>query len=311
MLDRHPQLCVAPEGFFVMNLQHEYRAGSWDDRRIDAFCRDLLEENRMKTWRLDLERLRRRLQERRATLTYADVCSEVYASYAEDTLGRPAPKWVGDKNPHYALLVDRIERLFPRARFVHITRDYRDNILSYRDVPFDLKDPAALAARWKAYNQAILRASRRVPERFLWLRFEELLTHPEHELGRICNFLQVPFDPALLSFHEADDAEFYGKDRPWFQNLRKPVDASQASKWQAGLSPEAVRDAETICGPFAEVFGYQPTTTGQPARLRLSARLGAFYGYCSVKAERLLFGMAPVRLRTGFINAYRRFTGRR
>jgi hypothetical protein len=309
MLDRHPELCVAPEGFFVMNLQHEYGSGPWDERRIEAFCRDLVKENRMQGWRLDLSRLSSKLQERKATLTYAEVCREVYASYATDTLGRSTPKWVGDKNPHYALLVSRIERLFPRARFVHITRDYRDNIHSYQGVPFDLKDPAALAARWKAYNQAIMSVSRRMPERFLWLRFEDLLTHPEHELSRICAFLEVPFDPALLSFHEADDSGFYGKDSPWFRNLRKPLDASQASKWQGALPEQVVREAETICGPFAEGFGYAPTGRTDVS-LRLSTRLRALFGYASVKAEQILFGAVPAGLRISAINTYRRLTGR-
>jgi hypothetical protein len=309
MLDQHPELAVAPEGFFAVNLERKYGSGPWTDRRIDKFCRDLVKENRMQTWRLDLGRLATRLRERRDRLTYAEVCRQVYQSHAEDTLGRAAPKWVGDKNPHYALLLERIERIFPRARYVHITRDYRDNIHSYQNVPFDLHNPAALAERWKAYNQEILRVSRRAPERFLWLRYEDLLAYPEHELGRICTFLGVELDPRMLAFHEADDSQFYGKQNAWFQNLKKPLDASQASKWQKELSEPVVRQAEIICGPFAEGFGYQPTTRSEHP-LPLSAKVGMAYGWCSVKAEKLLFGAAPAGLRTGFINAYRRLSGR-
>ncbi len=307
MLGQHPQLAMAPEGFFLLNLQRKYRAGPWSERRVKAFCRDLVRENRMRSWGLDLGRLAARLNERRGRLTYTEACRLVYLSYAEDTLGRAAPKWIGDKNPHYALMIPRLQRVFPHARFVHITRDYRDNIHSYRGLPFDLANHAALAQRWKSYNQAILRASRRRPERFLWLRYEDLLAYPEHELGRICSFLGVELDRRMLDFHATADDTFYGRKSPWFDNLRKPLDPSQAGKGQQ-LPATAMHDAELICGAFGEGFGYHASANGSALPLR--ARAGAFYGWCSVQAEKALFGAAPVGLRTGLINVYRRLSGR-
>jgi Sulfotransferase family len=118
MLTRHPQLAVAPEGFFAMSLYQKYRSGPWDTKRIEAFCRDLLREQRMRRWGLDMEWLYTRLAEREGRLDYQQVCLEVYTAYAESVLGRRAPAWVGDKNPHYALLIPRIDRLFPQARYV-------------------------------------------------------------------------------------------------------------------------------------------------------------------------------------------------
>ena len=68
MFAKHPQIAVAPEGFFAMSLERRYGSGAWDASRIDAFGRDLLLENRMRTWKLDVGRLRGVLMERAATL---------------------------------------------------------------------------------------------------------------------------------------------------------------------------------------------------------------------------------------------------
>jgi hypothetical protein len=307
MLSRHPHIAVAPEGMFAMNLQGEYRTGPWNDRRIYAFCRALMREQRMRDWELDLERLAQRLHDREGTLDYARVCLEVYLSHAEDSQRRRGIQWVGDKNPHYALLIGRLHRLFPAARYVYITRDYRDNITSYAEMPFDLDNWAALAQRWKEYNEEILKLSRRVPERFLWLRYEDLVTHPEHELTRVCRFLGLEYDAAMLSFAAADRSGAAVTRTGRFIGVRHPIDASEVAKWRARLPERVVRRADTICGELGERFGYHPTTLGEQP-LSLAARLGTLYGSSSVLLEKALFSALPARLRVALINSYRAFT---
>ncbi len=317
MLTRHPELPVAPEGFFAMSLYHKYRSGPFDARRIEAFCRDLVREERMRRWGLDVERLRTRLVEREGRLDYQQVCLEVYAAYAEDALGLRTPMWVGDKNPHYALLIQRLDQLFPQAHYIHITRDYRDNVLSYIEAPFDLNNPAALAERWKQYNTEILKISRSAPERFLWLRYEDLVVQPVHELTRICRFLSVEYDAAMLAFAAADTraaAESLaparkGKARREARGVRSPLDPSLSQRWQRYLSEKVIRRIDSICGEFAARFGYQATTHGEQP-LSLAARLGALYGLTTVAAEKFLFGAVPPALRISLINGYRRVAGR-
>lgn len=307
ILSRHPAIVVAPEGMFAMNLQRRYATGPWNRKRILAFCRDLLSEQRMRTWKLDIERLTARLLESQGQLDYARVCLEVYRSYAEDVQNCFDVKWVGDKNPHYALLLPRINRLFPRARYVFITRDYRDNIAAYADVPFDLENPAALAQRWRDYNEEILKLSRRIPERFLWLRYEDLVTHPEHEVERVCRFLGLEFDAAMLSFPPAERTGSAVTRTGRFIGVRSPIDATEVAKWRDRLPERVVRRADTICGELAERFGYHPTTSGEQP-LSFAARAGAMYGSSTVLAEKVLFIALPPRLRITLINGYRTLT---
>lgn len=308
MLLKHPDVVVAPEGFFAMSLERRYGRGPWDERRVEAFCRDVLLENRMRTWKLDLVHLREVLLARPAALDYAEVCRLVYAAYAE-RLGRADARWVGDKNPHYALLTSRIAARFPRSRFVHIVRDPRDNICSYRTVPFDVGNVGALAYRWRRYNEEILATSREHPERFLRLRYEDLLADTSRELGRICAFLGVEFTDTMLSFHEADQGEFYGERSRWFADLRKPLDPGRAERWRSDLPEASVRLAEAVCGPLARELGYAidgPAGAPHPVH----AALGQVFGWGSVLAEKFVFDALPVQLRSQLINGYRRTSGR-
>jgi hypothetical protein len=312
ILMRHPRLDVAPEGFFAMNLRRRYGAGPWDEARVERFCRDVVMENRMATWGLDLshlaDALRAELESPGEELDYRRACELVYRCYAQSAHPDKAPAAVGDKNPHYALLTSELCELFPTARFVHIVRDYRDNIASYRTVPFDVSDTAALAYRWVRYNREILRASAREPDRFVCIRYEDLLGRSEPTLTRVCEHLGVDYDPALLDFHEGGHEGFYGEGSPWFANLGKPLDAGQAEKWRQSMDDDDLRTADAICGELGAQLGYRPASSG--ARATARDRLGQLYGWASVAAERMIFHTLPAEPRIRLINFYRSLSGR-
>ena len=316
LLTQHSAITVAPEGTFVLGLRRRYsgrgaasQAAAGSGERLGGrFVRDLLRERRMRSWHLDGHALARRLDALGPRADYARLCREVYASYAADTLGRPTPRWLGDKNPHHALFVPELAALFPEARFVYVTRDPRDNVQSYREVDFDLGDEVALALRWRRYNERVLAVLRRTPERFVHVRFEALLAEPERELSRVCAHLGLAFEPALLAAREQGPRASPDAPRGWFQQPLGPVDASRARLPTA--VPEPVRRAaDAICGELAAELGYP---RGEPLPLRRSASLlpGLALGALSIAAEELLLGHAPMPLRAGVINAYRRALGR-
>jgi len=311
VLGRHPRLAVAPGSSFALDLQREYGDVRWDRERIAAFCRDLSWQAGIDAWQLDMKRLAARLYVREASLSYAEVCRQVYVSYAEDRLGREAPAWVGDHTPGHALAVGRLARIFPQARFVHVTRDYRDQIyeqtraiephLTGREVApsrlvgwlprwVNIKPSAMIAQRWKEYNQRILTLTRRAPERTLWLRHEDLVAYPEHELTRVCRFLDLRFDPNLLT---------PGVLAP----VAAPRRSSLGPRWQQ-LPESELRRIEAICGEFGERFGYRATVHGE-ASLSLPTRLMMWCGTSSVIAESLAAQLVPVALRRGAVGAYR------
>jgi hypothetical protein len=292
-LMRHPEVVVVPESGFLVNLHPKYGHGHWSAHRVEAFCRDLLAEDRMRAWSLDVERLRFRLAERAEELTYAEACRQVYTAYARDVLGA-SPAWIGDRTARNALCLDTIERVFPDARYLHITRDYRDNIRSYRHADRDGAmsggNTAALAQRWLRYNQAILRLSRRAPDRVLWLRYEDLCAHPEQTLARVHGFLGL------------------GGALDTAQVVPRPSCPEPPQRcWEHELPARVIEQAESVCGSFAELFGYQPcayrTTSHGFHPASLAVQGGRLLGESSLWAERLAFRVLPTRARIALSNA--------
>ncbi len=310
LLTQHSEIVVAPEGLFALSLERRFARGPWDAAKIEAFCRELGRERRMRTWHLDLDRVAARLRARAATLDYAGACEQVYLSYAEDTLGRPAPRWLGDKNPTYALFAGRLSHAFPASRFIHVVRDYRHNVRSYRDVPFDLSQPAALAYRWRRYNAEVLALSAAAPERCLRVRFEALAAAPAAELARVCAFLGLAFEPTMLTSSPAGTRVRADAGPGWFQRPIEAVDPARATGTPARpLQPSACRDVDAICAGLGERLGYA-RPRGDVPELSLAGRAGLALGFASVQAERALFGALPGAWGIGLIGAYRAVSGR-
>jgi sulfotransferase family protein len=302
MLALHPQLALAPDNLLIASLQRKYRHARWTAGTIDAFVSDVLRDERMRAWGLDAKRLSQRLNERLPALTFGEACRVVYASYARDVLGR-VPRAIGDASTRNTLFLSRIERTLPDARYIHITRDYRASIRGSFRAAFDWGNAAVQAQRWKEYNEAILELSRRAPERCMWLRYEDLVAYPEHELSRVCRFLKVELDPRMLSL--ARNGAPASIPAPASVRPRGSAPSSAPlvppEPWQRELPEPVIRQADAICGRFAERFGYHPEPETEP--LPLIARLGVLAGSSSVLAEKIVFGMLPAGLSSGLVNA--------
>jgi hypothetical protein len=307
-LTQHPAIAVAPEGLFVLHLFRRYAGRPLSNVALERFARDLFAERRMRSWHLRPDHVTARLRALPSPVHYRDACAAVYRSYAAETLGRPDVAWIGDKNPLHALFALRLARLFPEARFIHVSRDHRDNVRSFRAAAFDVGHPGALAYRWRRYNEEILRLRALAPERVLSLRFEDLLRQPEHELSRVCEFLGLAPHPNMLRTRRDEPLLGPGARPGWFEQPPAALDPARAERWARELSPATVHVTDAIAGPVARRLGYAPASnTRAPA---LATALGWVYGWASVQAEKLLFSACPAELRMAFINGYRRAPGR-
>lgn len=297
VLNSHPRISVAPEALFILYLLRGFREGPWTGRRVRRFAEQLFLERRMRRWRLD----RAELTERLASIdepSFSRLSAEVYEAYA-DAAGKTPGRLLGDKNPLFALFTDELAEIFPDARFVHIVRDYRDNVLSYQNVPFDLSSPPGLAYRWREYNVSILRTARRLPDRFHRLRFEDLIAEPRPALDRLFAFLGLPSEEWEPRKDETSP------DVAWHRNLDRPIDAGVAQQWERSMPAKTVQLLDRICQPVGKELGYAPAGVDGPAE---SGRAGMAVGWAMTRLERLLFHF-PVRLQAAVVDSYRRLTG--
>lgn len=141
------------------------------------------------------------LEERRPR-SYPDAFRAVMDEFA-DRDGR-ARIWI-EKSPHHTLLADRLEAAFPDARFVGIVRNPTAVVASTLRMgeprpptyPARLGRVVRLAAKCSLYQGWLERFSRGRANCLL-TRYERLAADPAAEVRRICDFLELEFEPAML-----------------------------------------------------------------------------------------------------------------
>lgn len=123
------------------------------------------------------------------------------------------PRFLIDKSPAYALdwrTLEHAESLFDGAKYIHLTRHPYAAIESFVRNRFEkllgvgYVDSAALAQEiWLTSNQYLCDIGNRVgPERYHRVYYEKLVRDPEPVMRRLCAFLGVPFDTAVLRPYE-------------------------------------------------------------------------------------------------------------
>jgi hypothetical protein len=165
----------------------------------------------------------------------------------------------GDKSPSYIDDLPLLKRLYPAAKMVHIVRDVRDYCLSINKAWG--KDMLRAAQRWADGVRKARADGAALGGDYLELRYEDLLARTEAELRRVCAFLGVEFEPAMLTLGRA--SENLGDARGATEVL-----PTNTGKWRAMESHTLARIEELAGGVLLEC-GYALALPPRPPR-RLS-----------------------------------------
>lgn len=264
MLDTHPQMAIPPETHFIPQAARACRSA---EKPADRFVETLIAHPGWPDFHLDEKLLRKRIK----SIEPFDLSAALRAFYQlnSDRFGKS--RW-GDQTPAYARDVSLIEELIPEAHFIHIIRDGRDVALSCKGLWFAPDSMEELARHWASRVQAARRHAGDL-RRYLEIRYEDLLLNTETTLRRVCDFLDLPFDPAMLDYHLRADERINELRRPVksadgriiatekerisvYSNLRKPMDVSRLGRWRTEMSDEDLACFETTAGEALKELGY-------------------------------------------------------
>ena len=270
MLDAHPQLTIPPETHFVPDLIKAAR----DEAGVDGMLAAMTENRTWGDFGIDADEMRERL----AAIPPADPAEAVRAFFRTYAERQGKPRW-GDKTPAYMLSVGRIGRTLPESRFVHLIRDGRDVALSQRARAINEQPPPAeQAARWvKRIRKSREQAGALKGPRYVEARYEDLVRDPETTLRRACEFIELPWDDAMLRYHEraaerleemagalrAEGAHAQQEAGYRIDNhapTTKPPDPSKLDKWRREMSEEDLRAYESVAGEMLAELGYEVKT---------------------------------------------------
>lgn len=263
MLDAHPAVAIPPETGFLPALADL-------DPTADcarAACRIITDFHTWPDFHLDPDVLLAAL-ERASPTSPADAARVFYRLYAE-RFGKT--RW-GDKTPTYGASIDRIALLLPEGRFIHLIRDGRDVMLSVRNLWFRPGDTVEACAQDWAARVAQARALGSRVAHYLEIRYEALITSPADTLREICRFLNLTFEPQMLTYY-AGAAARLDEHQPRFtadgrllvskearldnqRLVKQPPRADRIDRWKAEMTDAELQQFEAVAGEWLDWLGY-------------------------------------------------------
>ncbi len=142
--------------------------------------------------------------------------------------------------------IDKILRIWPDARFIHIVRDPRDVgrsavAMSWGGTVWGGIDKwIAAQDEWETIRSAI------DDDRYIELSFDGLVDDYRTVLGQVCDFLGVDYTDEMLSYADRTDYEL-------------PSQSATTSNWKDSLSEREVRMVEAKVGSRLEEAGFAPS----------------------------------------------------
>lgn len=265
MLVKHPEIALTPESNLLANL---WNWAGEDDQIIETSVQltDALKavytEVKFATWNMDMYELKEHLEQflpfRVSSLFY-----EIVKSYSKKNF--PTAKNFGlKKGGWYLENIDILFKLYPNARVLHIIRDGRAVYASskraiHSETGFLFEvDPIKSAQAWKRvinYTE-----SYRTDQRYLEIRYEDLINATENTIKEILSFLKVDLtftEKVTLPYRTEYTHTKYFHLHP---NVGKAPNPNRIYSWKNELSSTEIEKFEILAKGELIQKGYKLET---------------------------------------------------
>lgn len=157
-----------------------------------------------------------------------------------------------NKTPSDALIADRILECWPDARFIFLLRNPAAIVRS-RQAARPQDSPERNVQMVLRYAQAAEEARRAHPG--LTVRYEDLAADPRAETKRLCEFLGVDWEPAMLDYGSFDHGPFRSGLGDWGEKIR-------SGRVQPPSEPPPSEETPPELRELAQAWGYLPVRSG-------------------------------------------------
>jgi Sulfotransferase family len=259
ILDAHPEIAVTPSVHWITRHFRERNIRKPEDPVTPEAVFELLENPRFTRFKIQRAELAE-LVGSHERLTYARFLASIFELYGKAE-GKPL---IGNKTAPFVRSIPTLHNLWPEAKFVHLIRDGRDVCLSVLNWERATKlagrlttwrdDPVTTAALWWEWNVRLGREDGWALGSDLYreVRYESLIADPVEECVRLSGFLGLPYDDAMLRFHEGKTRTEPGLNakQAWL-----PV-TSGLRNWRSEMPADHVERFEAAAGDLLEELGY-------------------------------------------------------
>lgn len=182
---------------------------------------------------------------------------------------------IGEKTPTHLYYVPTLFEWFPHTKVIHTFRDPRGIFVStlkriqegrwglktrYPSIPNWLNGPlnrplATVFTTRTWFDAARLHRiyQRQYGDRYLLIRFEDLISDPETQIGRACQFLGVPLERKMI-----DEVVVVSSSYRAQRHGPRGFDPQAINRWQQHIDPMVSSWFSTVGKKQLKEFGYLP-----------------------------------------------------
>ena len=238
------------------------------DGNLDR-CLDMMMRYRRHT-KLQPDRAQLRDEFRSGERSYCRLFSLLEEHHA----ARAGKRRWGDKSLNTERYADRVLECFPDARILHMIRDPRDRHASVLKRWKSTRGGVGSAtAAWLASVRLGERNEARYPDRFRIVRYEDLASEPEATLRQLCDFIDEPYDPAMLGMRGASDFRDAGGNSSFGRFGVGQISTASIGRYRDALSEPDIAFIERHAGAAMERHDYAAARPSLSTPMMLRYRL--------------------------------------
>lgn len=282
LLDAHPELVVYPDdsSFFYAWYPLMDTDQYSDAAKIERMCATVLD-----IIRVDLERVdtggyafdhedfkalyRQNMRDRACTPRDLLLCAVETLNQCSRVRPQNPHGWA-EKTTSSEIYATRIFSWFPKAKFIHILRDPRDNFASLKSAwekryskmneSMQHLTQSHLERCLMGFNMALKNTKIFSAEQYFVLRYEDLVQDAQNSMGRVAEFLGISWTSSLL---QPTCMGFPWKGNNFEGKTFDMPDPVNAGRWRERITTQ---EAALVEFHFAEVmtrYGYIPCMSPQ------------------------------------------------
>jgi hypothetical protein len=268
MCDSHPLMAVVPPAPFVRLARSH--GSAWSPTLpfdADRFVEQVYASEDIRHWRLPRAEVALSFGED-PPATYAEATRRFYRLWAERS---SKPRYM-DATPGTIEQVDGLVKLFPEAMIIHVVRDGRNVAASLLERRFVSRLEDGMI-HWQRQVRTARQSLLRFPTgRHYELRYEDLVRSPEATLRKMCDAIELPFDPAMVDYRRtAAEMVRRSPQAHHHRNLVHPL-LPDLRDWRRDLPTGAVDRLDALGGNLLIELGYEVRRRRRPTT-RIAARV--------------------------------------
>lgn len=158
-------------------------------------------------------------------------------------------EFLGSKMPDYCNNLEEIDLLADNVQYINVIRDPRNVV--YSQISKINASLIEAVAHWKhsfyksSYYNVIFGE-----KKYLNIKYEDLIRNPKSELLKVCKFLEIEFEHAMLNLNDSETRTESSYVIPYF-------DKSKFKAYQKSLSLNEIKKIESLCFYEMKNIGYK------------------------------------------------------